>query len=510
MLGLPIRAIFLTCIMWVCGLSSCLCASQTSIRPLEFLAKSYARATTFEFKQGEAYPVVHVDDEGYYVHVVDGHDCVLRLVNLDELPARLEREQLSFWESYTLETDRAYLVFLPDVWLKVLDETEAGYQIEYVFGQTKMRFTVGKSDFIMAKHVVDSEGRLIDRLVDKPQDAICVLEFSGGISGSGFLLYVEDQLYCYTNQHVAMNVGKLTVSLIDGSRLQVGEIEIAEDVDLARIKILDDLPGFEVRATPRLQQEVRVLGNSLGAGRITVLPGKVSGLNAKDLETTAKFVSGNSGSPILNANREVVGVATLVEYFPDHQDIIAGTDFEDGRRVGVRLDRSIEWIPIEMAQYISRNRHILQTLTFIDELPYAMVASIQNRGTTETEIKLFTDPVLKQWLRYMGAGMRAVRQKYQKQIESGVARQGNRYVYTPAYTALQKAYALEALKASGNYWNSLQQKVMVKKRSIERATPFPDTSYMRHKIAYAVEMLDAALLGISSIQDTHKAYAEEL
>jgi hypothetical protein len=487
-----------------------LCASQTSIRPLEFLAKSYARETAFEFKQGEKYPVVHVDDEGYYVHVVDGHDCVLRLVNLDELPARLVEDQLSFWESYTFETERAYLVFLPDVWLRVLDETEAGYRIEYVFGQTKMHFTVDKSEFITAKHVVDSEGRLVDRLVAKPQDAICVLEFSSGVSGSGFLLYVDDQLYCYTNQHVAMNIGKLTVSLIDGSQLQLGEIEIAEDVDLARIKILDDLPGFEVQATPRMQEQVRVLGNSLGAGRITVLPGKVSGLNSKEIETTAKFVSGNSGSPILNARKEVVGVATLIEYFPDHQAIIAGSDFEDGRRVGVRLDRSIKWIPVDMGQYISRNRHILQTLTFIDELPYAMVASIQNRGTTESEIQLFTDSGLKQWLRYMGTGMRTIRQKYQKLISAGMARQGNRYMYTSSYTALQKAYMLEALEASGNYWNSLQQKVIVKKRSIERATPSPDIPYMRDKIAYAVEMLDAALLGIASIQETHKAYAEEL
>jgi|GEM_PF-2253838 len=212
------------------------------------------------------------------------------------------------------------------------------------------------------------------------------------------------------------------------------------------VHVCDDHDRVQLRAAPVLQEKVKVLGNSLGAGRITVLPGKVSGLNATEIETTAKFVSGNSGSPILNASNEVIGVATLIEYFPDHEKIVEGSAFEDGRRVGVRLDRDIEWMAVDMGKFASSNRLILQTMRFIDELPMVMVAAISDVSTQQMALQSLTDATLKQWLRSRSTGLQAVTLKHQEKVQQGLARQGNRFINTPGYVGIQKAYSVQMLE----------------------------------------------------------------
>lgn len=483
--------------------------AQTSIRSQEFVLKSYALEGNYKFESEKPYPVVHKDEAGYFIHVEAKHDIVLFLANPEsKLPARLNGDELKFWEDFELDTDRAYLVFSPEQWFRVISESESKYKIEYVFAKTKMHLSVEKDGFESAKHIRDADGNLVDRRVKDAKQAICLINFQGGAAGSGFLLYQGDKLYCYTNQHVAMNLGKMVVSLIDGTKLEQGRLEIAEDSDLARIEILTERPGFDHIGRAKLSESVKVLGNSLGAGRITVLQGKVTGLSEKQVETSAKFVTGNSGSPILNEDNAVIGVATLLEFFPDHKSILKGTGFEDGRRVGMRLDREIEWLEVDMGYFVSRNRLVLQTMLFIEELPQAMILAVSDDFTQKLALKNIQDPSIRQWLSARASSLRAVMKKHKPSVDLGVANHGNAFYYSPQFAAVQNAYYKDALYESKKYWNALGRKITMKKRTLSSMKAYPDSSYMRKSIQHSIEMLEAAEMVIEMIRESHKEFSE--
>lgn len=477
---------------------------QTWVRSEALLTLQYPHESEINFIKETDYSILSKTEDGYFIQAHDAHDLVLYLekASLPESIQIMDRE-LVFTEPHTQQFQRAYLLFPPETSYKVLTETENHYKLEYTLGKTLMQCSVKKADFIAENFVLDESGKLVPQLVGKPQDAICILEFSTGFAGTGFLLYIDGQLYCYTNQHVALNMGKLSVSLIDGSSLPVGAVEIAESRDLARFKVLTEQPGLVAIAAPVLDEAVNVLGNSLGAGRVTIISGKVTGLNESGIETSAKFVSGNSGSPILNKDDAVIGVATLIEQFPNHEMIVKGSIFEDGRRVGVRMDTEDEWIEVDMALFLNRNRLILQASAFVNQLPMSMTASISDKYYRKQIEKNVTDPALKQMLRSMDR-IDSITNKYTSFAKTGISQKGNAFQYSPEYASIENAYRNELIVASQEFWNSLQQKVTSKKRSIENATPYPNTTFMQQEIARIIEMLNSAKVGIDMVQHYQK------
>ena len=139
-----------------------------------------------------------------------------------------------------------------------------------------------------------------------------------------------------------------------------------------------------------------------------------------------------------------------------------------------------------------------------------MVAAISDEATQKLTLLSLNDAVIKQWLRSRTARLQAIRQKHITEVNAGVARQGNRFIYTPAYAAIEKSYNNAIILESEKYWNSLQQKVVAKKRSLSRATPYPDTSFMRQEIAYSLEMLEVAQAVVKLIQESHREYTTQL
>lgn len=489
-----------------CGIG--LYAAQTSIRPTEFVSMSYALEGIYRFKAEHSYPIIHESGQGYFIHIMTEHDRVVFLEKLDRVPARRVDQGLKFWEDFEFKTDRAYLTFMPENWYRVLSQTDSEYLVQYSIGQTTMQCSVPKDNFELGRHYVDADGKLRSLEVNDPKDAVCLITFPGGASGTGFLLYDGDILYCYTNQHVAMNAGTMRISLIDGTTLKPGYLEVAEDVDLARIQIPSSRPGFVRVGEVNLNTGVKVLGNSLGSGRVTILEGKINGLSRKELETSAKFVSGNSGSPILNQDSEVLGVATLLEMFPDHNAIIKGTEFENGRRIGIRLDREIEWIKVDLGSYISRNQSIIRTLAFLNELPRAMALAASDEFTQKLELKHIEDRVIVQWLTARSKSMNAVISKYKPLVDQGVARQGATFYYTSEFAAMRQAYTEDLVSESEKYWNTLARNVSMKRRTVSMQKPYPDTSYMRQKIEICRTFLETAESVIRTIAETHRDFAE--
>ncbi|MCY3593961.1 MAG: trypsin-like peptidase domain-containing protein [Bacteroidetes bacterium] len=146
--------------------------------------------------------------------------------------------------------------------------------------------------------------------------------------GSGFVISPDG--YIVTNQHVAGNASKVTVSLTDGQTLDAELIGADKATDLALLKISPDRPldylRFSESPEPIVGEWAIALGNPFGlfeAAAPSVTVGVVSAterdLGSKDgriyhdmIQTDAAINRGNSGGPLINALGEVIGVNAAI------------------------------------------------------------------------------------------------------------------------------------------------------------------------------------------------------
>lgn len=146
--------------------------------------------------------------------------------------------------------------------------------------------------------------------------------------GSGFVISADG--YVVTNDHVAGNATKVTVSFPDGSTLDAELIGSDPATDLALLKVNPDEPldylAFSRTGMPIVGEWAIALGNPFGlfeAAEPSVTVGVVSAID-RDFEpqegriyrdmiqTDAAINRGNSGGPLINAIGEVIGVNTFI------------------------------------------------------------------------------------------------------------------------------------------------------------------------------------------------------
>lgn len=199
---------------------------------------------------------------------------------------------------------------------------------------------------------------------------------SDNSAGTGFVLHEGNNNFVYTNQHVIGDSLHLTLTTSEGIQLTPVAVQVARDSDLARFLITENVPALNRIRAPMLNEKIFVYGDSYGAGRITFLAGKVTGLNPQEVEVDAEFVPGNSGSAIMGSDSSVLGVATYLESVKDPEEIsVRDTQFTKARRVGIRLDRDIEWITIDQERFYRMNQRFFECSDFLREgiLTVAMI-----------------------------------------------------------------------------------------------------------------------------------------
>ena len=147
--------------------------------------------------------------------------------------------------------------------------------------------------------------------------------------GSGVVLTADG--YILTNHHVVADSQSLTVAFADGSELPARIVKIADDTDLALIKV--DATGLQAAtignsAALQVGQTAIAIGSPLGSYTETVTRGIISGLDRQItvqdestgrpstlnglIQTDAAINPGNSGGPLLDGAGNVVGINTAI------------------------------------------------------------------------------------------------------------------------------------------------------------------------------------------------------
>ena len=184
----------------------------------------------------------------------------------------------------------------------------------------------------------------INAVADKIVIIKCTTFKDDQCSGSGFIAKMDDKTYIFTNQHVILGCPKVSFRTTTGEVLNPRSVELSLNRDIVRLQI-EDRDGFVVSATPAIDIPIAIFGNSEGGGVATELYGETTGVTADLVEVSAEFVSGNSGSPVLNEQKEVIGIASFVRFNSKEDD-----DKEDVRRFCYRLTGD-KWVPVNWKQY---------------------------------------------------------------------------------------------------------------------------------------------------------------
>ena len=159
----------------------------------------------------------------------------------------------------------------------------------------------------------------------------------GEKAGSGFVVRDGGRPYLFTNTHVVRS-GAVMAYRLDGTRLALGPRDDAVGRDMTRFALAGDVPAFDLAAgVPDIGDPVVVLGNSDGRGVVTEIRGKVIGVGPREIEVDAAFVVGNSGSPVLDRNGRVIGIATYLRDCRNDEDWSkVDTRFNGIRRFALR------------------------------------------------------------------------------------------------------------------------------------------------------------------------------
>ena len=145
-------------------------------------------------------------------------------------------------------------------------------------------------------------------------------EYRSAVQGTGF--FITPDGYILTNNHIAEDSIKNTVTTLQGKEYDAKVIGADPKTDLALLKIeAKDLPFVALgdSATVRVGEWVLAIGNPLGMEH-TVTAGIVSakgrqlgvGMNVPTyqdfIQTDAAINRGNSGGPLVNMRGEVIGI----------------------------------------------------------------------------------------------------------------------------------------------------------------------------------------------------------
>ena len=136
--------------------------------------------------------------------------------------------------------------------------------------------------------------------------------------GSGFFISQNGDII--TNYHVLQGASSAEVKTSDGKTYPIAYI-VVEDEQSDIIRLSVDIPSQYVRplslntTIPEVGERIIVYGSPLGLEK-TVSDGIVSAIReifdyGKLIQITAPISPGSSGSPVLNMNGEVIGIATF-------------------------------------------------------------------------------------------------------------------------------------------------------------------------------------------------------
>ena len=165
--------------------------------------------------------------------------------------------------------------------------------------------------------------------------------FTGDQTVSGSGVFITDQGYILTNNHVVEGTKQVSIVLSDGTEQTAIIVGTDPYSDIAVLKTDGKVPAVATLGNSDALdpgESVIAIGSPLGNFKNTVTVGVVSatgrsidtgnGYQIEDLiQTDAAINHGNSGGPLVNLAGEVIGINTLIVRNTNNGDVAEGLGF---------------------------------------------------------------------------------------------------------------------------------------------------------------------------------------
>lgn len=178
-------------------------------------------------------------------------------------------------------------------------------------------FSLAAIDFVKT-----SAQLMMDEDIQEYKESIALID-TGESKGTGFTFTEEGHIL--TNYHVIDRSGQLLVYLPEDGPYTATIVETYPDIDLAVLKIEgEEFPYLDLadQATFKKEEPFYFIGNPLRFSGIAN-EGEIIGLSDSSLDTDvlmlqAPVYRGNSGSPVINEQGEVIGVIYATRQSEEH------------------------------------------------------------------------------------------------------------------------------------------------------------------------------------------------
>ena len=163
----------------------------------------------------------------------------------------------------------------------------------------------------------------LTKLVDKIRPAVVtvvVYDANRQVTSIGSGFFIDKSGHLITNYHVLDGSYAADVRTFDGKTYPI-KLVVAYNKSVDLVKVLVDIPRKEVKSIklsknlPAIAEQILVVGSPMGLEQ-TVSEGIVSSIReipamGNFFQMSAPISPGSSGSPVINLNGQVVGVATF-------------------------------------------------------------------------------------------------------------------------------------------------------------------------------------------------------
>ena len=168
-------------------------------------------------------------------------------------------------------------------------------------------------------------------------------------SGNGVVVEMEGKPYLLTSLHILLGAEKISFTTASGAQLAPRRVEISNNRDLVRLALEEGCPGLPLSFRAKMNTAIAVFTCGNGDGQ-KIEHGKIIGIGGGKVEISAGFNESSCGAPALNAEKEVVGIASYSREF-SHHAMKTGTRFDNTKRHFCCRVGKNGWIPVNWKSY---------------------------------------------------------------------------------------------------------------------------------------------------------------
>lgn len=193
----------------------------------------------------------------------------------------------------------------------------------------------------------------IDVAFEDVCDSLVIIEFSysdGNGKALGVIATMDDKPYILTNQHILLGAEKLSFITAGGEKLAPRSVELSSNRDIARLALAESQNALPIMSNKAKMNTPIGLINSDSDPKNRILQGLIIGIGGIKFEISAAFDAEKNGAPVINKERQIVGIASYSQESGYHA-MKKGTRFDEAsRHFCFRVDRK-GWKKVNWKNY---------------------------------------------------------------------------------------------------------------------------------------------------------------